>query len=373
LYYFNARWYDADTGRFISEDPIADPNNPNLYSYCANNPLSNTDSTGNYIDGDGNSHYEDTLAPGESPHYAQSAKPAITYGPDDSKKYVDQQGHTIVPWSYFLDGVPIEGGETGYRLLQMILESENFGKTPLVFLHGYTDHWTLWAPNLDMIANILSNSNKTTFRDLAKQFLNSKDPKEKAKILSIAQSLAKNYNMYIFDYSDSNTDSPKNIAPMFVNFLKENNIFNKTPNIIAHSMGNLVAREAIEYHGLVVHNFAMVAPPNRGSWWAKFRKDNASKYMRYDSEELAELNSAPRLQILQKNVTGTMAIFQAVGDWPVGNNYIIPGLNIPVRLYQEGDYAGEIPYTIYEGGTHSAICRDGWGEVLSNLMGFINN
>jgi RHS repeat-associated protein len=46
LYYFNARWYDADTGRFISEDPAMDPNNPNLYSYCANNPLINTDPTG---------------------------------------------------------------------------------------------------------------------------------------------------------------------------------------------------------------------------------------------------------------------------------------------------------------------------------------
>ncbi len=46
LYYFNARWYDADTGRFISEDPIADPNNPNLYTYCANNPMNAVDPDG---------------------------------------------------------------------------------------------------------------------------------------------------------------------------------------------------------------------------------------------------------------------------------------------------------------------------------------
>ncbi len=46
LYYYNARWYDGETGRFISEDPVADPNNPNLYTYCANNPLTNTDPTG---------------------------------------------------------------------------------------------------------------------------------------------------------------------------------------------------------------------------------------------------------------------------------------------------------------------------------------
>jgi RHS repeat-associated protein len=46
LYYYNARWYDSELGRFISEDPVIDPNNPNLYSYCANNPLTNTDPTG---------------------------------------------------------------------------------------------------------------------------------------------------------------------------------------------------------------------------------------------------------------------------------------------------------------------------------------
>jgi RHS repeat-associated protein len=48
LYYYNARWYDADLGRFISEDPAADPNNPNLYSYCGNNPINSIDPTGCY-------------------------------------------------------------------------------------------------------------------------------------------------------------------------------------------------------------------------------------------------------------------------------------------------------------------------------------
>jgi RHS repeat-associated protein len=46
LYYYNARWYDSDLGKFISEDPAADPNNPNLYTYCANNPLRFTDPDG---------------------------------------------------------------------------------------------------------------------------------------------------------------------------------------------------------------------------------------------------------------------------------------------------------------------------------------
>ncbi|MCL6592296.1 MAG: hypothetical protein K6U80_20415, partial [Firmicutes bacterium] len=50
LYYYNSRWYDQETGRFISEDPVFDPNNfNNEYAYVANNPLSYVDPTGNTL------------------------------------------------------------------------------------------------------------------------------------------------------------------------------------------------------------------------------------------------------------------------------------------------------------------------------------
>jgi hypothetical protein len=45
LYYFNARWYDAELGRFVTEDPARDGSN--WYEYCGNNPLKYTDQTGN--------------------------------------------------------------------------------------------------------------------------------------------------------------------------------------------------------------------------------------------------------------------------------------------------------------------------------------
>ena len=47
LYYFNARFFDAETGRFITEDPAKD--GLNWYVYCGNNPLSYKDLTGLWV------------------------------------------------------------------------------------------------------------------------------------------------------------------------------------------------------------------------------------------------------------------------------------------------------------------------------------
>jgi RHS repeat-associated protein len=51
LYYYNARYYDATIGRFISPDTIipypSDPQSFNRYSYCRNNPLKYIDPSGN--------------------------------------------------------------------------------------------------------------------------------------------------------------------------------------------------------------------------------------------------------------------------------------------------------------------------------------
>jgi RHS repeat-associated protein len=50
LYYYNARYYDATIGRFISPDSIvqslANPQTLNRYSYCLNNPLKYVDPSG---------------------------------------------------------------------------------------------------------------------------------------------------------------------------------------------------------------------------------------------------------------------------------------------------------------------------------------
>jgi RHS repeat-associated protein len=46
LYYMRARYYDADIGRFISEDPIGFEGGLNLYAYAGGNPVMFVDPSG---------------------------------------------------------------------------------------------------------------------------------------------------------------------------------------------------------------------------------------------------------------------------------------------------------------------------------------
>lgn len=47
IYFYRARWYDSRIGRFLSRDPAGLVDGPNVYSYAANNPATNTDPGGN--------------------------------------------------------------------------------------------------------------------------------------------------------------------------------------------------------------------------------------------------------------------------------------------------------------------------------------
>ena len=51
LYHFRARWYDSETGRWLSNDPIGISGGLNLYAFCANNPVCFVDPMGLSIGG----------------------------------------------------------------------------------------------------------------------------------------------------------------------------------------------------------------------------------------------------------------------------------------------------------------------------------
>jgi RHS repeat-associated protein len=46
LYHFRARWYDSETGRWLSNDPIGISGGLNLYAFCSNDPVNFVDPMG---------------------------------------------------------------------------------------------------------------------------------------------------------------------------------------------------------------------------------------------------------------------------------------------------------------------------------------
>jgi len=52
LYYYRARYYDPELGRFLSEDPIGLAGGINLYAYVGNDPVNARDPYGLYDPGD---------------------------------------------------------------------------------------------------------------------------------------------------------------------------------------------------------------------------------------------------------------------------------------------------------------------------------
>lgn len=48
LYHFRSRWYDPETGRWLSPDPIGISGGVNLYLFCNNNPVNFVDPKGDF-------------------------------------------------------------------------------------------------------------------------------------------------------------------------------------------------------------------------------------------------------------------------------------------------------------------------------------
>jgi RHS repeat-associated protein len=48
LYFYRARYFDPQAGRFVSEDSMGPNEGPNLYGYVSNNPVTNADPSGHF-------------------------------------------------------------------------------------------------------------------------------------------------------------------------------------------------------------------------------------------------------------------------------------------------------------------------------------
>jgi RHS repeat-associated protein len=106
LHYYNARWYDSDLGRFITEDPIGD--GLNWYAYVGNSPMNRLDPTGlsDITDDEGN--HIATKIDSDDPNLGPIAE---ENGWDDWEEAADYLG---VRDKYNDDGGWIEGSESNY-------------------------------------------------------------------------------------------------------------------------------------------------------------------------------------------------------------------------------------------------------------------
>jgi RHS repeat-associated protein len=175
LSYFNARWYDADMGRFISEDPVADPNNPNLYSYCRNNPLRFTDPTGLESENPGNistvtsgGNYGYNNGSGGVPSPPKGGPSWVIPGAMESR---DNNGNPIWIWGNLTNGIftpssPMSSSEIKQLLLQNSYVNGVYCQTPGDLEGPYGVH----LRNIELISGWISESeaeNKTLEEDRA--------------------------------------------------------------------------------------------------------------------------------------------------------------------------------------------------------------
>ena len=75
LYYFRARWYNPETGRWISKDPIGIAGGLNLYAFCGNNPVNFTDPFGLLNAGQAGAAIADMAGQGNPFSYTSSLSP----------------------------------------------------------------------------------------------------------------------------------------------------------------------------------------------------------------------------------------------------------------------------------------------------------
>ena len=119
LYYFNARWYDCELGRFTTQDPARD--GVNWWAYCESNPLIYTDPDGRCsvaslflsIKLAVKVYKEVSTMPSQSEHYSRNNS-NVDIGTDwNSANKLAEQGQ-VIRMSEGKDSYHEQGTATGY-------------------------------------------------------------------------------------------------------------------------------------------------------------------------------------------------------------------------------------------------------------------
>ncbi|MBN2616961.1 MAG: peptidoglycan DD-metalloendopeptidase family protein, partial [Spirochaetales bacterium] len=126
LNYFNARWYDSNLGRFITEDPIK--NSYNWYAYCGNDPI-------NYIDPLGLCQEKSSGEATLDDHLKEALRVRPVDGPVTSKHGIREingkkEFHTGTDYGV-PENTPVKASGAG-TVVNVELNSETFGKTVTV-------------------------------------------------------------------------------------------------------------------------------------------------------------------------------------------------------------------------------------------------
>ena len=94
LYYYRARYYDPELGRFISEDPIGFKGGINFYAYVGNNPLIGNDPSGLVV-----KYVTDTLGGGIEMLLSSLRRKGVNRAWKQEQDMVNLQGYGTKDWT----------------------------------------------------------------------------------------------------------------------------------------------------------------------------------------------------------------------------------------------------------------------------------